>query len=171
MNDYLTMLVITAVTGVGGLALGGALATALHSPSDRSISLLLRFTAGVILSLVCFDLIADALGQAGIVPVICWIMIGCLCTYLLNCWIDRQAHHSHSHGGRQEQALLEDHGGHDHHSHHDREPLVRDNGEMCACGHHTLHTAGLVLAAAVALHNVPVGMAIGSCSLHRSVEA
>ena len=112
MNDYLTMLVITAVTGVGGLALGGALATALHSPSDRSISLLLRFTAGVILSLVCFDLIADALGQAGIVPVICWIMIGCLCTYLLNCWIDRQAHHSHSHGGRQEQALLEDHGGH-----------------------------------------------------------
>lgn len=162
MNDYLTMLVITAVTGVGGLALGGALATALHSPSDRSISLLLRFTAGVILSLVCFDLIADALGQAGIVPVICWIMIGCLCTYLLNCWIDRQAHHSHSHGGRQEQALLEDHGGHDHHSHHDREPLVRDNGEMCACGHHTLHTAGLVLAAAVALHNVPVGMAVGA---------
>ena len=162
MNDYLTMLVITAVTGVGGLALGGALAAALHSPSDRSISLLLRFTAGVILSLVCFDLIADALGQAGIVPVICWIMIGCLCTYLLNCWIDRQAHHSHSHGGRQEQALLEDHGGHDHHSHHDREPLVRDNGEMCACGHHTLHTAGLVLAAAVALHNMPVGMAIGA---------
>ena len=162
MNDYLTMLVITAVTGVGGLALGGALATALHSPSDRSISLLLRFTAGVILSLVCFDLIADALGQAGIVPVICWIMIGCLCTYLLNCWIDRQAHHSHSHGGRQEQALLEDHGGHDHHSHHDREPLVRDNGERCACGHHTLHTAGLVLAAAVALHNMPVGMAIGA---------
>ena len=116
----------------------------------------------MILSLVCFDLIADALGQAGIVPVICWIMIGCLCTYLLNCWIDRQAHHSHSHGGRQEQALLEDHGGHDHHSHHDREPLVRDNGEMCACGHHTLHTAGLVLAAAVALHNMPVGMAIGA---------
>ncbi len=171
MNDYLTMLVITAVTGVGGLALGGALATALHSPSDRSISLLLRFTAGVILSLVCFDLIADALGQAGIVPVICWIMIGCLCTYLLNCWIDRQAHHSHSPGGRQEQALLEDHGGHDHHSHHDREPLVRDNGEMCACGHHTLHTAGLVLAAAVALHNMPVGMAIGAAFAGPAQEA
>ena len=33
---------------------------------------------------------------------------------------------------------------------------------MCACGHHTLHTAGMVLAAAVALHNMPVGMAIGA---------
>lgn len=154
MNDYLTILLITALTGVGGLALGGALATALHSPSDRAISLLLRFTAGVILSLVCFDLISDALEQSGIVPVICWIMIGCLCTYLLNCWIDRQAHHSHSHGGRPEQ----DRG------HQDRrhERLVQDNGEMCACGHHTLRTAGLVLAAAVALHNMPVGMAIGA---------
>ena len=40
--------------------------------------------------------------------------------------------------------------------------LGRDNGEMCAGGHHTLHTAGLVLAAAVALHNMPVGMAIGA---------
>ena len=39
---------------------------------------------------------------------------------------------------------------------------LRDNGEMCACGHHTLHTAGLVLACAVALHNTPVGMAIGA---------
>ena len=164
MNDYLTILVITAATGVGGLALGGALAAAIRSPSDRTVSLLLRFTAGVILSLVCFDLIADALEQAGIVPVICWIMIGCLCTYLLNCWIDRQAHHSHSHGGNQE------HGGHGHgdhpHAHHDhqdhRREVLQDNGEMCACGHHTLRTAGLVLAAAVALHNMPVGMAIGA---------
>ena len=161
MNDYLTILVITAATGVGGLALGGALAAAIRSPSDRTVSLLLRFTAGVILSLVCFDLIADALEQAGIVPVICWIMIGCLCTYLLNCWIDRQAHHSHSHGGNQE------HGGHGHgdhpHDHQDhRREVLQDNGEMCACGHHTLRTAGLVLAAAVALHNMPVGMAIGA---------
>ena len=68
MNDYLTILVITAATGVGGLALGGSLAAAIRSPSDRTVSLLLRFTAGVILSLVCFDLIADALEQAGIVP-------------------------------------------------------------------------------------------------------
>ena len=43
-----------------------------------------------------------------------------------------------------------------HEDHHD------PHQEMCACGHHTLHTAGLVLAAAVALHNMPVGMAIGA---------
>ncbi len=162
MNIYLTIFLITAVTGAGGLALGGGLAAMVHSPSDRMASLLLRFTAGVMLSVVCFDLAADAVEASGVLPAMCWIMIGFLCTYLLNCWIDKRAHHTHSHGGHDH----EDHHGHDHDSHSRGEAraarLGADNGELCACGHHTLHTAGLVLAAAVALHNMPVGMAIGA---------
>lgn len=152
MSDYATIFFITALTGAGGLALGGILAAAVHSPSERTVSLLLRFTAGVMLSVVCFDLVADAAEDTSILPVLCWIMIGYLCTYLLNCWIDKRAHHSHTHGGHT----------HGEHSHSHGHQHGGDNGEMCACGHHTLHTAGLVLAAAVALHNMPVGMAIGA---------
>ena len=156
MNTYLTIFLITAATGVGGLALGGGLAAAVHSPSDKTVSLLLRFTAGVMLSVVCFDLVADAAAESDALPVLCWILIGYLCTYLLNCWIDKQAHHTHAHGGHA-------HGhGHPHEHSHGRSHMGHDNGELCACGHHTLHTAGLVLAAAVALHNMPVGMAIGA---------
>ena len=164
MYEYLTIFLITALTGVGGLALGGGFAAAIHSPSERSVSLLLRFTAGVMFSVVCFDLIADATEDASIFPVIAWILIGYFCTYLLNCWIDKQAHHSHSHGGHDHHG----HHGHDHdhdhdHDHHEAHEDHHDpHQEMCACGHHTLHTAGLVLAAAVALHNMPVGMAIGA---------
>ena len=66
MNIYLTIFLITAVTGAGGLALGGGLAAMVHSPSDRMVSLLLRFTAGVMLSVVCFDLVADALEEGAI---------------------------------------------------------------------------------------------------------
>ena len=160
MHEYLTIFLITALTGVGGLALGGGFAAAIHSPSERSVSLLLRFTAGVMFSVVCFDLIADATEDASIFPVIAWILIGYFCTYLLNCWIDKQAHHSHSHGGHDHHG----HHGHDHdHDHHEAHEDHHDpHQEMCACGHYTLHTAGLVLAAAVALHNMPVGMAIGA---------
>ena len=155
MHEYLTIFLITALTGVGGLALGGVFAAAIHSPSERSVSLLLRFTAGVMISVVCFDLIADATEDASVLYVVVWILVGYFFTYLLNCWIDKQAHHSHSHGG------------HDDHGHHDGRPEEHEASadprqEMCACGHHTLHTAGLVLAAAVALHNMPVGMAIGA---------
>lgn len=144
MNIYLQVLITTALTGVGGLALGGLLAVLVHGPSDRQMSLLLRFTAGIMLGVVCFDLIADAREQMNIAAVIVWIAVGFLATFLLNCWIDKRAHHAHSHS----------HGENHHHGQHEN--------ELCACGGHTLHTAGLVLAAAVALHNMPVGMAIGA---------
>lgn len=171
---YFTIICITALTGIGGLSLGGVLAAAVHSPSGRTVSLLLRFTAGVMLSVVCFDLVADAMEGSGVLPVLCWILLGFLCTYLLNCWIDKRAHHSHSHEQEEEHTHThehehthEHHEHHEHHeshhhSHHESHGLLEDNGELCACGHHTLHTAGLVLAAAVALHNMPVGMAIGA---------
>ncbi len=160
MNTYAMIFLVTALTGVGGLALGGGLAAAVHNPSDKALSLLLRFTAGVMLSVVCFDLVADAAEDSSILPILCWIMIGYLCTYLLNCWIDKRAHHTHSHGGQEHEHHEHEHEHEHHHEHH--HTLGHDNGELCACGHHTLHTAGLVLAAAVALHNVPVGMAIGA---------
>ena len=162
MNTYLSIFLITALTGVGGLALGGGLAAAVHSPSDKTVSLLLRFTAGVMLSVVCFDLVSDAAEESSILPVLCWILIGYLCTYLLNCWIDKQAHHTHSHGGQEHGHHEHEHEHHEHGHEHGHHHLGHDNGELCACGHHTLHTAGLVMAAAVALHNVPVGMAIGA---------
>lgn len=153
-NIYLTVFLITALTGVGGLALGGGLAAAVHSPSDRAVSLLLRFTSGVMLSVVCFDLVADALEGGGVASLLGWILAGFLGTYLLNCWVDKRAHHSH--------ASHEPGHDHDHDHDHVHPHGWHDNGEMCACGRHTLHTAGLVLAAAVALHNMPVGMAIGA---------
>ena len=177
MHPYLTVLFITAATGVGGLALGGILACAVHSPTNRTVSLLLRFTAGIMLSVVCFDLIADAAEQTELTPVLCWALIGYFCTYLLNCWIDKQAHHSHSHSGHSHGAPHQHaHDGYEHyhhahgeqdHCHGDPHGLCHGHHEpsrdtMCACGNHTLRTAGLVLAAAVALHNMPVGMAIGA---------
>ena len=145
MNIYLEILLVTALTGMGGLALGALFAVLVHSPSDRQMSMLLRFTAGVMLSVVCFDLIADAREAASAAMVILWIAAGFLATYFLNCWIDKRAHHAHGHA----------------HNHGHTEP-GSGTEDLCACGSHSLRTAALVLAAAVALHNMPVGMAIGA---------
>ena len=76
----------------------GPLSHASRASSPFRGSLLLRFTSGIILSVVCFDLVADAMEDSHLVPVLCWLVMGYLCTYLLNCWIDKRAHHSHSHG-------------------------------------------------------------------------
>ena len=74
--------------------------------------------------------IDQVLLRCAILVVLIGLVLGFLATYLLNCWIDRSAHHEDA--------------GNPHH---------------CACGHHDLHTAGIVLAAAVAL---PVFVAAGA---------
>lgn len=137
----LFIILLTLVTGVGGLALGGGLASLFKRESPRGASLLLSFTAGLMLCIVSFDMVPESIEATGsyyLPPIV--LVGGFLITYLLNCWIDRSAHHKEEgHEGHS-------HGGHAH----------------CACGHHDLHTAGIVLAAAVALHNLPIGLAIGT---------
>ena len=134
MNTILYIILLTAAIGVGGLALGGLLAVILRRENPKAISALLGFTAGIMLSVVCFHMVPEAFenGSSYWMPSL-FLIVGFGITYLLNCWIDKSVHH-------------EDH----------------DHPHRCACGHHDLHTAGLVLAGAVALHNMPVGMAIGA---------
>lgn len=138
MNPVLFVVLLTAATGVGGLALGGVLAALIKRESPRGTSLLLSFTAGLMLSIVALDMVPEAVevleGSPVPMPLVPAVLVaGFLITYLLNCWIDKSAHHEDA-----------------------------DHPHACACGHHDLHTAGIVLAAAVALHNVPVGMAVGA---------
>ena len=137
MEPILFVVLLTAATGVGGLALGGCLAALLKRESPQGNSLLLSFTAGLMLSIVALDMVPEAMeaiedeAHPLLVPGV--LVLGFAITWLLNCWIDKSAHH-------------ED----------------KDDPHHCACGHHDLHTAGIVLAAAVALHNVPVGLAVGT---------
>ena len=133
-TPLLFIILLTALTGVGGLGLGGGLAVLLRHESPRTASLLLSFTAGLMLCIVSLDMVPEAVEAAPALWMapLC-LLLGFAVTFLLNCWIDKSVHHS------------------DHNHPH-----------VCACGHHDLHTAGIVLAAAVALHNMPVGMAIGT---------
>lgn len=129
---FITLL--TLITGVGGLALGGGLATLLKRESPVATSLLLSFTAGLMLCIVSFDMVPESVEATGnYYLATIFLVVGFAVTFLLNCWIDKTAHH-------------ED----------------KDDHHHCACGHHDLHTAGIVLAAAVALHNLPIGLAIGT---------
>lgn len=64
MNPILFVILLTAATGVGGLALGGALAALVRRESPRGTSLLLSFTAGLMLSIVALDMVPEAMEAA-----------------------------------------------------------------------------------------------------------
>ena len=113
---------ITAAAGVGGTGLGGAAACLFRRDSSRTVSLLLSFAAGVMMAVVCFDLLAEAApGHLAVSAA------GILGGYGVTAGLNR---------------ALE--------------------GCSAFAGRNHLLLAGVVMAAAIALHNMPEGMVIGA---------
>ena len=116
------VLLVTAAAGIGGTGLGGTAACLFRRDSSRMVSLLLSFAAGVMVAVVCFDLLAEAAPGRLMVSAV-GILAGYGVTAGLNHALERK----------------------------ERQP-----------GRSGLLLAGVVTAAAIALHNVPEGMVIGA---------
>ena len=87
-----TLIITTTLAGVVGTGLGGLVGALLQKDSNRIVSLLLSFAAGVMLAVVSFDLIVEAIEtNAGVGVVIASIAAGVGVIYLLNRIIDRRA--------------------------------------------------------------------------------
>ena len=153
---------ITALAGMGGTGMGGLLSCLFRKDSSKTVSLLLSFAAGVMTSVVCFDLLTEALHpnemSTDVGLVVTGVLVGYVVIALLNAWIDRNTNHEVAH-------IDENH------------PRTADSLEELTHANHLqehregrqprsgLFLAGLVMAAAIALHNVPEGMVIGaSCA-------
>ena len=61
MSIVATLILTTALAGVGGTGLGGLVGAMLQKDSNRTVSLLLSFAGGVMLSVVCCDLVIEAI--------------------------------------------------------------------------------------------------------------
>ena len=57
--EYLAIIVITFISGVLGTGIGGLIGVVLRRDSNKIVSLLLSFAAGIMLAVVCFDLMSE----------------------------------------------------------------------------------------------------------------
>ena len=151
-----TLILTTAIAGVAGTGLGGLVGVMLQKDSNRTVSLLLSFAGGVMLSVVCFDLVTEAIEtNMGILMVIFSIALGVTLTYLLNYLIDSKTNPEVPH-------IDENHPK----THDNLDELIHfDHLEQHYANNDTkfsLFIAGIVMACAIALHNVPEGMTIGA---------
>ena len=156
MGVIATLILTTALAGVAGTGLGGLIGALLQKDSTRTVSLLLSFAGGVMLSVVCCDLVIESVEtQVHIAVVLASIALGVTITYILNYLIDRKtnpelAHIDESHpktADGLDELIHSDHLEH-HYANHDNKLA--------------LFVAGIVMASAIALHNVPEGMTIGA---------
>jgi len=151
-----TLLITTAIAGVVGTGLGGLIGAMLQKDSNRTVSLLLSFAGGVMLSVVCFDLIVEALEtNVGLPTVILSIALGVFIIYILNYLIDRKTNPEVPHISPEHPKTADDLDELIHSDHLEQHYANKDN-------RFALFIAGVVMACAIALHNVPEGMTIGA---------
>ncbi|MFR1671482.1 MAG: ZIP family metal transporter [Candidatus Gastranaerophilaceae bacterium] len=156
MEQFITLLKVTALAGIGGTGLGGIIGALFKRDSNKTASLLLSFAAGVMTAIVCFDLIISAVEtKTNIFAVSGGICAGVAVVYLLNLFIDRITNNEVIH-------ITKDH------------PQTADDlDEIIHSNHLSVHikkndtklsllVAGIIMACAIALHNVPEGMTIGA---------
>ena len=151
-----TLLLTTFLAGVAGTGIGGLIGAVLQKDSNRTVSLLLSFAGGVMLSVVCCDLVIEAVEtQVGIGAVIGAIALGVAVIYFLNWLIDRKTNPEIAHIDENHPQTADDldeliHSDHLHHH------IQKKDSKL------SLFIAGIVMASAIALHNVPEGMTIGA---------
>ena len=150
-----TLILATTMAGVVGTGIGGLIGALLQKDSNRMVSLLLSFAGGVMLSVVCCDLVIEAVETSvGILVVVGSIAIGVAVTFFLNYLIDRVANPEVAHIDENHPKTADDLNELIHSDH-----LEHHRAEKNNMG---LFVAGIVMACAIALHNVPEGMTIGA---------
>ena len=151
-----TLLLTTALAGVVGTGLGGMIGALLQKDSNRAVSLLLSFAGGVMLSIVCFDLLVEAIETgAGVMTAIGSTALGVAVIFLLNWIIDRNTNPEVSHIDESHPKTADDLDELIHSDHLEQHYAQKDSKLA-------LFVAGIVMASAIALHNVPEGMTIGA---------
>ena len=157
--EYLAIIIVTFISGVIGTGLGGLIGALLGRDSNKIVSILLSFAGGIMLAVVCFDLMREPIDlmNEGRLPgytpiiVVASTVVGYAVVSLLNFFIDKATNHEVVHIDENHPSTADDldeliHA--DHYAGHKR----KNAG---------LFIAGLVMMFAIALHNLPEGMVIG----------
>lgn len=157
---YLAIIVITLISGVVGTGLGGVVGAVLRRESNKAVSLLLSFAAGIMLAVVCFDLMSEPIEmmREGTLPaytpviVVTAVAVGYAVVCLLNLFIDKRTNHEVKHIDKNHPATADNLDELIHSDHYQKHKNEKNN----------LFVAGLVMMTAIALHNLPEGMVIGA---------
>lgn len=158
--EYLAIIIITFISGVLGTGIGGVVGAILKRDSNKIVSLLLSFAGGIMLAVVCFDLMSEPIEKmnAGLLPwytpliTVAAVIVGYAVVYLLNYVIDK-------HTNREVKHIDKDHP----QTADDLDELIHSNHlESHKNENSNLFIAGLVMMTAIALHNLPEGMVIGA---------
>lgn len=84
MSRILAVTLIGFITGMVGTGLGGIVVFFLHRPGKKVMSMILGFTGGIMLAVVCFDLIPQSFETGGLMLGFLGIFLGVIGVMLMD---------------------------------------------------------------------------------------
>ena len=154
MNYILRTTLIGLFFGTFGTTLGGIIGVSLKNTSNKFLSFILSFASGLMLSIVCFDLIPESMELTSISNTVIGVIIGVICMMTCEHIINRKFNISDS---NQETNLL-------------KTGIIVSiglalhnfpEGLAIGSGFEASITLGYSLALAICLHDIPEGIAMG----------
>ena len=157
MDQGLLIITLSVIAGVVGMGLGSIITALFGARTERTISIFLSFAGGVMLAIVLLELIPEAIEYASesygeffaVVIAVVGILIGVLVVLGLNKLIDKA---TRARQMKKQHANNELHANYEEFFHLDE--LLAKKGSMMR--------AGVVILFAIALHNIPEGLAMGA---------
>ena len=132
MQNIMNTAVLGLFFGTIGTTIGGIIGCSLKSQSDKFLSFILSFAAGLMMAVICFDLIPEALGLSQITEVIIGIVLGIIVMIFCDLIVDKIF----------SKKIV----------------LNQDTNKVS----NNLLKTGIIVSIGLAIHNIPEGLAIGS---------
>lgn len=167
MNKQTLIFVLSLIAGVVGTGLGGIVGVLLKNKGNKVMGRVLSFAGGVMVGVVAFEMIPEAVEysviensvvQSGVMIAVSALIVGMLAIFALNKLLDliEKARGAHEKNGRASVSIVQT-----------MNAFVSiENGNKkvsaSAADKASLLKAGVIMLLAIALHNLPEGMAIGA---------
>ena len=162
-NHALLPVAAGMLAGVVGTGLGGAFSFLVPTPSQRFLSFAYGVSAGLMLSIVCFDMLPEAFAFTSVYVVCAFVAVGAVCVMFFDCWLQRRQPVKATGNSRllsMAVLLIFTVAAHNF-------PEGLAIGSTMAVD----SSLGLGIAAVIALHNIPEGVVIAASMSGRGVSA
>lgn len=154
MKNEILSLGLTIVVGLS-MGLGGLLSFFINNLNKKFLAITLSFAAGIMIYVSFMEMLPEGMhliegyiGESGKLIALGWFFGGMLITAILEKLVHMFAGEFHDHN----------HGEHSHHKHNHNHEKQENNGEH-------LSKLGVLSAIAIAIHNIPEGLALFTAGL------
>ena len=141
----MNIIIMSLLAGVVGMGLGGVITAIFGTRTDKMISIFLSLAGGVMISIVFLELIPEAIDYSNTWITVIGLILGALMVQVLNNSVDKISKSS---------TKL-----------HDSYAEFFHSSDMLE-SKKSLMRSGLIMLFAIALHNIPEGLAMGAAGYH-----